>query len=128
MLFLWRWALCGTWTEATSCRCIIFLPAGARRLTRRLQQPDDEISAEKSNRLLAGQVLAELTQLQKPESFRLQVGVYCSLTNLLMPSYMLSLCRRVRPYISHDGHNLDVISCITCAAVDTLPVYWPFQH
>jgi hypothetical protein len=45
--------------------------AGARRLNRRLLQ--DEISSEKSNRLLAGQVLAELTQLQSPESFRLQV-------------------------------------------------------
>jgi hypothetical protein len=69
--------MCGSWTEAASCCWIIFLPAGARRLTRRLQEQEDEISAEKSNRLLAGQVLAELTQLQKPESFRLQVGVCC---------------------------------------------------
>eukprot|EP00775_Hariotina_reticulata_P012252 gene12252-12389_t len=45
---------------------------GARRRTRRLQEDEDEINVEKSNRLLAAQVLAELAQLQKPMSFRLQ--------------------------------------------------------
>eukprot|EP00775_Hariotina_reticulata_P005293 gene5293-5528_t len=44
---------------------------GARRLGRRLQQGGD-ITVERSNRLLASQVLAEMTQLQEPESFRLQ--------------------------------------------------------